>query len=83
MDLGHKLDGVTGRQVDLVRIEDAESESSFFADILSEGRVLVDRDNRWPGLLGGVAGLRRRGAERERERTARVLAGIDRLPAAE
>src|SRR5579859_3644350 len=50
VELATKLTAATGRRVDVVRLEDAESEPSFLADVIADGRVLVDREGLWPGL---------------------------------
>ena len=44
VELSAKLTAATGRRVDVVRLEDAESEPSFLADVITDGRVLVDRE---------------------------------------
>lgn len=82
LDLGVKLEAVAGRHVDLVEMGDAKTDPAFLARIVGEGRVLVDRDGRWPQLRRGLARLRRQGASLEAERTRSALAGIDRLLAA-
>jgi predicted nucleotidyltransferase len=79
LDLGSKLEGGIGRHVDLIELCDAESDSAFLARIVAEGRVLVDRDRRWPQLRASEERLRRRGSRREAARVRSALAGIDRL----
>ncbi len=79
VELSAKLTAATGRRVDVVRLADAESEPSFLADVIADGRVLVDREGLWPGLRGREASLRRAGRRRQSERTHAALAGIDRL----
>lgn len=79
VDLCEKLTVMTGRPVDLVRLEDAEGEPSFLADVVAEGRVLVDRDEAWTSLKRREPGLRRHGRRDELERAEAALAGIDRL----
>lgn len=79
VDLGTKLSGIIGRRVDVVRLEDAEVDPAFLADVVAEGRVLVDREHLWRGLQTSEADLRRRGRQREARRTGAALAGIDRL----
>lgn len=81
-DLSAKLAGSAGRPVDLVRLEDVEAEPLFLADVLGEGRVLVDRGDVWAQLRQREARLRQRGRKREARRAERALAGIDRLLAA-
>lgn len=82
VDLGAKLEGLLGRRVDVVPIGDAEANPWLLADAVAEGRVLVDRDGRWPELEGGKDALTRRERRRDRRRTGEALAGIDRLLAA-
>lgn len=48
------------RDVQLVRLQDAERVPSLIADALEQGRVLVDRDGRWPQLKAREASWRRR-----------------------
>ncbi len=81
-DLNAKLEAALGCRVDVVRLQDAEADPSFLAGVVSEGRVLVDREDLWPRLRRREAALRRRGARRDAERTRSALAGIDRLLAA-
>jgi len=79
LDLGEKLGTVLGRQVDIVRLEDAETDQLFLADVVAEGRVVVDRVGLWPRLARREVSLRRRGREHELRRARAALAGIDRL----
>jgi predicted nucleotidyltransferase len=79
VDLGTKLTRLVGRPVDVVELKDAEAEASFLAQIVGEGRVLVDRDELWPRLRRRKAGLRRRGSRHDARRLERALTGIDRL----
>jgi predicted nucleotidyltransferase len=82
VDLSAKLTATVGRPVDVVRLQDAETEPSFFADVLTEGRVLVDREELWPRLQRRRTSLRNRAAREEGRRAQAALAGIDRLLAA-
>lgn len=77
--LSAKLEMAVGRPVDVIRLQDAEADPSFLAGVVSEGRVLVDREGLWPRLRRREAAMRRRGARRDAERTHAALAGIDRL----
>ena len=79
VDLSTKLTSATGRPVDVVRLQDAMNDPLFLADLLAEGRVLVDREGLWPRLRRRAGALRRRGRQQEVERTRSALAGIDRL----
>jgi predicted nucleotidyltransferase len=79
VDLVTKLTRLVGRPVEVVELKDAEAEPSFLAQALNDGRVLVDRDDLWPGLHGLKGSLRRRGSAHDARRVKRALAGIDRL----
>lgn len=79
VDLKAKLTDRLGRQVDLVVLDDAKDEPSFLAHALAEGRVLVDRDGRWPSLRSREARLRQRGTKQDAQRVRNALAGIDRM----
>jgi predicted nucleotidyltransferase len=79
VELAIKLTAATGRRVDVVRLEDAESEPSFLADVIADGRVLVDREGLWPRLRSREPSLRRTGRVRQAQRTGAALAGLDRL----
>jgi len=81
-----RLGRAVGRSVDVVGLEQAEAMPTLLADVLREGRVLIDRDGLWEALYG-----RRReifaAAEREDRATARharaaVLAARERIAAA-
>lgn len=50
MALQRRLTRALGRRVHLVALEDAAKSPSMLTDILSEGRVIVDRAERWPAL---------------------------------
>ncbi len=78
-DLNAKLSAATGRSVDVVRLEDAEGEPSFLADVLAYGRVLVDREGLRPRLRMREAQLDRLGRQDDARRTQAALAGIDGL----
>ncbi len=45
-----RLRRALGTPVDIVTLEQAETQPSLLADILREGRVLIDRDGLWDGL---------------------------------
>jgi predicted nucleotidyltransferase len=79
VELSTKLTAATGRRVDVVRLEDAQSEPWFLADVIADGRVLVDRERLWPKLRSREPNLRRAGRRRHAERSEAALAGIDRL----
>lgn len=79
VDLVTKLTRLVGRPVDVVELKDAEGEPSFLAQVLADGRVLVDREDLWPGLRAREESLRRRGSRRDASRMDRALAGIDQM----
>jgi predicted nucleotidyltransferase len=79
VELSAKLTDATGRRVDVVRLEDAENEPSFLADVIADGRVLVDREGLWPRLRSREPSLRRTGRWSQAERTGAALAGLDRV----
>ncbi len=79
VDLKTKLTDLLGRQVDLVVLDGAEHEPSFLAQALAEGRVLVDRDDRWHALRAHETRLGQRGTKHDAQRVRNALAGIDRM----
>jgi predicted nucleotidyltransferase len=82
LDVRAKLAASVDRDVDVVRLLDAEDEPALLAAALAEGRVLVDRAVLWPKLRRRESLLRRRSDERDARRVRDALAGIDRLLAA-
>jgi len=79
VDLGLKLEEVVGCHVDVVELHEAQRDPALLARIVAEGRVLVDREQRWPRLRREENRLRQRGVRRENERLRNALAGIDNL----
>jgi predicted nucleotidyltransferase len=79
VDLSTKLTRLVGRPVDVVELEHAEADPSFLAQVVADGRVLVDREELWSRLRRRETGLRRRGSRNDARRLHRALAGIDRL----
>jgi predicted nucleotidyltransferase len=66
-DVRRRLEARLGRQVHLVGLRDAELAPLLLAEVLREGRVLVDRERNWPTLLERRVQVERE-AERERSR---------------
>jgi predicted nucleotidyltransferase len=60
--LAQRLGDRVGREVQLVRIEDAASSAVLMVDALANGRVLVDRDRSWAQLKASERRWRRRAA---------------------
>lgn len=79
VDLSGRLTTVVGRPVEAVRLQDAGDEPSLLSDVLAEGRVLVDREELWPGLQRREPNRSRRAHQNESRRAAAALSGIDRL----
>jgi predicted nucleotidyltransferase len=79
VDLSSKLAAIVGRRVDLLRLEDVEADLSFLANALDEGRVLVDREDRWPQLKRRESSLSLRRQRQHAQRVRAALVGIDRL----
>jgi predicted nucleotidyltransferase len=61
--LSGRLGQRVGRSVQVVRLEEAERAPTLMADVLADGRVLVDRDGIWPRLLASERRWRRRAEE--------------------
>ena len=64
-ELTGRLDRRIGRDVQLVRLQDAERSPALLAAALERGRVLVDRDRSWPELKATEPAWRRRAAAAE------------------
>lgn len=78
-DLGAKLEALLGRRVDILTFEDAGRNPQLLAEVLGEGRVLVDREGRWPQLRAEVGAVQRRARDSARRATRSALTGIDRM----
>jgi uncharacterized protein len=50
-ELVDALENASGRQVQLVSLEQAAEAPLLLADVIEDGRVLVDRDGDWPRLV--------------------------------
>jgi len=78
-DLALKLERLLGRAVEVIALEEAESNPLLLAAAAREGRVIVDREGRWPSFNAELERLEQR-ADAEYRATKRLaLAGIDRL----
>ncbi len=77
VDLRHRLEAATGRSVQLVETRSAEWSPLLLAEILRDGRPLVDRAGVWPALQSRRAAIQRsaRAEARRREARLRDLAG--------
>ncbi len=79
VDLELKLEGLLEHEVDVLTVKDAEASPLLFAEALQEGRVIVDREDRWAKLRLEMEEVARRARRYERGRARRALAGVDRL----
>jgi predicted nucleotidyltransferase len=58
-ELADRLSRRVGRDVQLVRLSEAEASPILMVDVIELGRILVDRDDLWPGLRQSTARWRR------------------------
>ena len=72
-----RLEAATGREIQL--IEGDEANPLLLADLLREGRVLVDRDEGWAELLAGAAQIAAAAAAERAALEREVLVGAARL----
>jgi predicted nucleotidyltransferase len=65
-ELAERLSRRLGREMQLVRLSEAQSSPVLMVDVIDYGRVLVDRDELWAGVGEAAPKWRRlaRGAER-------------------
>jgi predicted nucleotidyltransferase len=77
-DLAELLQRASGRSVQLLSLDQAEETPLLFADLLRDGRVLVDRDGEWRRLKRTEPTIVRRA----RERDAQLEAAAWEAPAA-
>jgi predicted nucleotidyltransferase len=78
-DLELKLEGLLGKGVEVIALEDAQSNPLLLAEAAREGRVIVDRADRWQSFRAESEDFERRARADYRSRKRRALAGIDRL----
>ncbi len=79
IDLELKLERVLGHRVDVLTAEDAEASPLLFAEALREGRVIVDREDRWAKLHSEAEKVGSEAREHQRRRGRRALAGVSRM----
>jgi predicted nucleotidyltransferase len=65
-ELTDRLSRRIGRDMQLVRLSEAQTSPVLMSDVIDHGRVLVDRDDLWSAVTGRASRWRRlaRGAER-------------------
>lgn len=78
-DLELKLERLLGRLADVIDPKDAASNPLLLADAAREGRVIVDRDDRWTSLRAELEHFEQCADAEYRSKKSRALAGIDRL----
>jgi predicted nucleotidyltransferase len=66
-EIATRLSERAGHRVQAVLLEDVRQKPLLLAEIIREGRVLIDRDGTWPGLLAERSRIER-AARRERRR---------------
>jgi predicted nucleotidyltransferase len=79
IDLALKLEELLEREVQVIALEEAASNPLLLAEAAREGRVIVDRDERWSSFSAESERLKRRSEVEYRSQKRRALAGIDRL----
>lgn len=72
-DLALKLEPIVERDVQVVSLEDARTNPLLLAEAAREGRVIVDRENRWPEFSGELKKFERRAKARYRKQMERVF----------
>jgi predicted nucleotidyltransferase len=65
-ELTERLSRIVGRDMQLVRLSEAEASPVLMSEVIEHGRVLVDRDHLWSAVTGRASSWLRlaRGAER-------------------
>lgn len=80
--LADRLRERTGLVLEVVALDDARRHPALLAQVLRDGRVLVDRDGRWPGLMAQGDRIRREAdldRRRRSERAAEAEAAFARM----
>jgi predicted nucleotidyltransferase len=75
-ELTERLSRSTGREMQLIRLAEAETSPVLMADVIDHGRVLVDRDDLWSTMKERAPRWRRRAHSVERS-AATVIDGPD------
>lgn len=74
--LRRRLQARLGRRVHLVVLEDAHEAPSLLADVLAEGRVVIDRNGLWPQLTDQLDLVAERAAHADLELMTRAAASL-------
>jgi predicted nucleotidyltransferase len=75
-ELTERLSRGTAREMQLIRLSEAETSPVLMADVIDHGRVLVDRDDLWSGMKERAPRWRRRAHSVARSAAA-VIDGPD------
>jgi predicted nucleotidyltransferase len=80
--LAVRLQGVSGRRVDVAHLERVEARAPLLLDrIVDGGRVLIDRDGEWDRLRSRRSALRARALRAHRREMNRAARAIEELTA--
>jgi excisionase family DNA binding protein len=74
--LGRRLGRALDRRVQVITLAQGQQQPSLFADVLAEGRVLVDRDGMWASLKHDEADVLHRARAQETHDVARARAAL-------
>jgi len=74
-----RLEAASGRSVQLVSLDEALNAQPLLADVLREGRVLVDRDGTWQKLKRREPQIRREAERVNRQQVKRARAALKEL----
>lgn len=78
-ELREQLETEAGRRVQLVGLDEAERSPLLLADVLRDGRVLVDRDGRWRELKRRERAIERQAVEADRRLDGEAWAALEHL----
>lgn len=79
VDLELKLEGLLGRPVDILTLEEAGANPVLLAEAVADGRTIIDREKRWAQLSSEAQAMDSRARRHLRNRSRDALAGIDRI----
>jgi predicted nucleotidyltransferase len=71
-ELTERLSRRIGREMQLVRLSDAQTSPALMSDVIDHGRVLVDREDLWSALRERAPKWRRLARSAERSSTAAI-----------
>ena len=78
-EVSERLEDAVGRRVQLVGLGEAERSPLLLADVLRDGRVLVDREAEWQRLKRREPSIRRRAREDDRRLEAEAWSALEHL----